>query len=75
MVLICWHSSSTMGFFVVPVVSEHGPVPRAIQSNICSELSLKAYLLQHILVRLPRKVWSVFIARITDLTSIVLNDL
>jgi hypothetical protein len=59
--MICWHSSSTMGFFIVPVVSEHGPVPRSIQRKLF-ELSLMEYLSQHILVRLSHKVWSVFIA-------------
>jgi hypothetical protein len=35
-VLICGHSGFTLGFIIVPVVSEHSALPRAIEDIIVS---------------------------------------
>jgi hypothetical protein len=38
MLLVHWHSSFTLGFFIVLVVSEHGSLPGAIHNTVVSLL-------------------------------------
>jgi hypothetical protein len=69
MVFIQWHKNSTLRLFIVLVVSEHGPSLAAVQNTIVSIDPQKAFSQECVVRMLDQK--SVYIARVTDLTSSV----
>jgi hypothetical protein len=68
---IQWHSSSTLGLSVVPVMSEHGPLPKAILEYRSTLKGLFTRMCSYEVILPDMTTRSVFSVWITDLTSSV----